>query len=128
MTFYYGCSYTFEDALEKAGLEVRNRREGKSASIYPTNIRLSPFGNFDGDMVVSMRPFGQKDLPMVVAMTARLPNIHGAPIHIGDSRRIGIEDLCDAKWGNPTRMDEKDIPVYWGCGYSANIAIAAASE
>lgn len=44
-------------------------------------------------VVVSMRPIPHKDVVRAVQVTSRFPSVHGAPIHIGDPKLIGIHDF-----------------------------------
>jgi uncharacterized protein YcsI (UPF0317 family) len=46
VSFFLGCSFGFERALQEGGIEVRNITEGKNVSMYTTNIqvrRLTPY-------------------------------------------------------------------------------------
>ena len=127
-TFYMGCSFMFDNALKQAGVEDRNNKEDKDVSMYKTAIRLYPVGIFDSEMVVSMRPVHLNLLTTAIAITAQFPKAHGAPIHIGDPLRIGITNLPSPNWGDPTRFEDGEVPVFWGCGHTAAEAVAAASK
>jgi uncharacterized protein YcsI (UPF0317 family) len=67
-------------------------------------------------MVVSMRPFKPADAIRAVEITSRYPRVHGAPIHLGDPRSIGIEDLKKPWVGDPTDVLEGEVPLFWACG------------
>ena len=56
VAFLIGCSFSFEEALMKAGIEVRHIAQGCNVSMYKTNIQCESAGVFKGPMVVSMRP------------------------------------------------------------------------
>lgn len=58
--FLIGCSFSFEEALTNAGIEIRHLTEKHNVPMYKTNIMTSPFGRFKGPMVVSMRPMPPK--------------------------------------------------------------------
>jgi uncharacterized protein YcsI (UPF0317 family) len=57
VAFALGCSFSFEEALLAAGLEVRNVSEGVNVPMYRSNLPCESAGAFRGNMVVSMRPF-----------------------------------------------------------------------
>ncbi|AKM19276.1 Uncharacterized conserved protein [[Flavobacterium] thermophilum] len=91
--FLLGCSFTFEHALVNNGIPVRHIQENCNVPIYKTNIPCVKAGRFEGPMVVSMRPIPHKDVVRAVQVTSRFPSVHGAPIHIGDPKLIGIHDI-----------------------------------
>ncbi|NIQ06809.1 MAG: putative hydro-lyase [Candidatus Korarchaeota archaeon] len=122
VAFLIGCSFTFERALIDAGIPIRHREEGKNVPLYNTNKDTIPGGTFKGPMVVSMRPIHYKKVVKAVQVTSRFPSVHGAPIHIGDPPRIGITDLDDPDFGDAVTIREGEIPVFWGCGVTAQLA------
>eukprot|EP01031_Cornospumella_fuschlensis_P028550 gene28550-34462_t len=83
VTFVIGCSFSFEDALLKAGLGIRHIDQGctvpMSVCEYRTSTACKPAGIFNGDLVVSMRPFSPGDVAKAVEITSRYPRVHGAP-------------------------------------------------
>ena len=121
-----GCSFTFEHELTKAGVPLRHIEEGKNVSMYKTNIPLIPFGKFGGNMVVSMRPVKKEDIKKVVKITKKFPHAHGEPIHIGNGEAIGIRDLQKVDFGDPVSIKEGEVPVFWACGVSGEIAVLGA--
>ena len=127
VTFYTGCSFSWESALLEAGLEIRNLTEGKQVSIYQSNIMLFPVESFSCLMVVTMRPFSEDVLDKVVEITAQFPNSHGAPIHIGDPSRIGVQ-LDQLHRGEIVEVKEGEVPVFWACGVTNANAIASAGQ
>jgi uncharacterized protein YcsI (UPF0317 family) len=44
VSFFLGCSFGFERALQEGGIEVRNITEGKNVSMYTTNIQVRRLG------------------------------------------------------------------------------------
>ena len=128
VTFYLGCSFSFEEALQQAGIEVRNIKEGKNVSIYQTSIQTYPVGKFDCDIFATMRPIPQELLTTVIAITAQFPKAHGAPIHIGDPLRIGIHDLSNPTRGDQTKLEDGEVPVFWACGFTGSLAVHSASK
>ena len=124
--FLLGCSFTFDWRLIGAGLEVRNFVQGTNVSMYRTNIPCRPAGVFEGPLVVSMRPFLPQDAIRAALISAELPQVHGAPIHLGDPAAIGIEDLSAPDYGDPTPIHEGEQPVFWACGVTPQEALLRA--
>jgi len=116
VAFLIGCSYTFESALIQANIPLKHIQDGKNVSVYITNILCEPAGIFSGPMVVSMRPIPQELVIRAIQVTSRFPATHGAPVHIGDPKKIGISDLNQVDWGEKPRMGKGDVPVFWACG------------
>jgi len=116
VTFLLGCSFTFDSALISAGIEIRNITQGKNVPMYVTNIPTSPAGIFSGPTVVSMRPIPRNKIVRAVQVTSRFPSVHGSPIQIGDSEKIGIKDVFKPDFGDPTDILDDEVPVFWACG------------
>ncbi|UTW14214.1 putative hydro-lyase [Marinobacterium rhizophilum] len=123
VAFVLGCSFSFEDALQQAGLSVRNIDMGVNVSMYRSNIPTVPGGRFHGDMVVSMRPFRAADAIRAVQVTTRLPKAHGAPVHLGDPSLIGIADLATPDFGDAIELRDGELPVFWACGVTPQVAV-----
>lgn len=87
-TFIIGCSFSFEDAILRAGLSVRHIDMQRNVPMYNTNIPCNPAGQFSGNLVVSMRPFSIPDSIKVIQITSRYPRVHGAPVHVGNPVRF----------------------------------------
>ena len=124
--FVLGCSFTFEDALMRAGIPLKHVRAGTNVSMYRTNIACDPAGAFAGPLVVSMRPLTASDAVRATEITARFPSHHGAPVHIGNPETIGIHDLSSPDYGDPTDVSPDELPVFWACGVTPQAAIADA--
>jgi uncharacterized protein YcsI (UPF0317 family) len=116
MGFLLGCSFTFENALQEAGIPMRHIEERHNVPMYITNIECKPAGMFNGPMVVSMRPISQNMLVKTVQVTSRFPQVHGAPVHIGDPNSIGIADISKPDFGDRSTVYDKEVPVFWACG------------
>ncbi len=116
VAFLLGCSFTFEAALLEAGMTIRHIQCGCNVSMYVTNRPCAPAGPFAGPLVVSMRPFAARDVPRVVEITARYPQAHGAPVHVGDPVALGIADLGRPDYGDPVPVEPGEVPVFWACG------------
>ncbi len=123
VTFVLGCSFSFEDALQRAGLSVRNIETGANVSMYRTNLATVPGGRFSGNMVVSMRPFRGSDAVRAVQVTTRLPKAHGAPVYMGDPARIGIADLARPDFGDAVTVNADELPLFWACGVTPQVAL-----
>ena len=111
-----GCSFTFEWALAAAGLPLAHQAQGVNVPMYVTSRRCRPAGPFDGPMVVSMRPMPPADIPRAVAVSARFPAMHGAPVHIGNPAALGIADLTAPDFGDAVALNRNEVPVFWACG------------
>ena len=124
--FLIGCSFTFETALIRAGLPVRHIDQGRNVPMYRTSLACQPAGDFAGPLVVSMRPYAVDQIDQVIEITGRFPTMHGEPIHIGDPSIIGIENLSRPDFGEAVTIEEHEIPVFWACGVTPQLALAAA--
>lgn len=116
VTFLIGCSFTFEKALTEKGIQLLHQEQGSVIPMYRTNIPCHPAGPFSGNMVVSMRPLKPEEVDHAVKITSRFETSHGSPVHIGDPKEIGIDDLNQPDYGEPVDMDDDRIPVFWACG------------
>jgi uncharacterized protein YcsI (UPF0317 family) len=111
-----GCSFSFESALQQAGIALRHVDLQRNVAMYRTTLACVPAGRFSGEMVVSMRPIKSRDLAAVVAICARFPQAHGAPLHVGDPSRLGIADLAAPDYGDAVEIQADEVPVFWACG------------
>ncbi|MEE4277369.1 MAG: putative hydro-lyase [Halieaceae bacterium] len=127
IAFALGCSFSFEEALEAAGLEIRNVTEGVNVPMYRSNIPCRRAGAFHGDMVVSMRPFAAADAIRAIQVCSRFPAVHGAPVHLGDPALIGITDLANPDFGDPVTVRDNELPLFWACGVTPQVALANAA-
>lgn len=99
-----------------AGLRLRYVEQGRNVPMYRTSINTAPSGRFRGKLVVSMRPFSPADAIRAIEITARYPRVHGAPVHIGNPKLIGIANLRQPWAGDATEVLEDELPVFWACG------------
>lgn len=111
-----GCSFTFESALLEGGVPVRHIEDKCNVPMYITNIQCKEGGVFKGPMVVSMRPIPGSLVPKAVALTAKFPAVHGAPVHVGSPEAIGIKDITKPDFGDSVTIKPGEIPVFWACG------------
>ncbi len=125
--FLLGCSFTFEQALLNANLEVRHITENVNVPMYKTNIICNSAGKFsESPMVVSMRPFNSKDVIKAVEITREYPYVHGSPIHIGNPEEIGITDIGNPDFGDSVSIKDGETPVFWACGVTPQLAVTYA--
>ena len=121
--FLIGCSFSFESELLEADVPVRHIEENRNVPMFNTNIALEPAGKFHGNMVVSMRPIPDDLVVKAVNVTAAMPRVHGAPVHIGNPRAIGIEDVNCPDYGDSVTINEGETPVFWACGVTPQNAV-----
>ncbi|MEN2743924.1 putative hydro-lyase [Sinomonas halotolerans] len=123
VTFIVGCSFTFEAALQEAGIRVAHIDQGVNVPMYRTSVRCEPAGAMAGPLVVSMRPIPASQVADAARVTSRYPAVHGAPVHVGNPAEIGIEDLGRPDFGDPVEVPEGCIPVFWACGVTPQAAV-----
>ena len=121
--FLIGCSFSFESELLEADVPVRHIEENKNVPMFNTNIALKPAGKFHGNMVVSMRPIPDELVVKAVNVTAAMPRVHGAPVHIGNPKAIGIEDVNCPDYGDSVTINDGETPVFWACGVTPQNAV-----
>lgn len=127
--FLIGCSFSFEGALLANDVPIRHIEDGHNVPMYRTNIACQNAGSLSGPMVVSMRPMPAEKVVRAVQVTSRFPAVHGAPVHIGDPRQIGIRDIDRPDFGEPSAIRDGEIPVFWACGVTPQaVAMQAKPE
>lgn len=123
VAFAIGCSFTFEDALRKAGIAMRHIDCNVTVPMFLSSIETAPSGPFTGGMVVSMRPIPEERIGEVFDICGKFPLAHGAPVHVGDPADIGIPDLGTPDWGQAVAFKPGEVPVFWACGVTPQAAI-----
>jgi len=126
VAFLLGCSFTFERALTSAGVPVRHLEQSCNVLMFVTSLQCRPGGRFSGPLVVSMRPIPADLVATAVQITSRYPAVHGAPLHIGNPAALGIADLSKPDFGDSVTCADGDIPVFWACGVTPQMALAYA--
>jgi uncharacterized protein YcsI (UPF0317 family) len=126
VSFVLGCSFSFEQPLMEDGIRLRHVERGENVAMYKSNIDTVPAGPFSGKMVVSMRPLNPSEAIRAIQITSRFPNVHGAPIHMGFPEQIGIDDLENPFAGDAPQMSGDEIPVFWACGVTPQVAVEQA--
>ena len=126
VVFALGCSFTFENALQKTGVPVWHIDNNKTVPMFRSSIDTVPSGPFSGKMVVSMRAIPKGRIDEVIAISRRYPLAHGAPVHWGDPVDLGITDIATPDWGDAAPVGVGEVPVFWACGVTPQVAIETA--
>ena len=127
VAFLLGCSLSFDLVMTEGGVPMRHlAQEQGRVSVYVSDIECEPAGIFRGPMVVSMRPIPRSLLVRAIEITSRHPLVHGAPVHVGDPREIGIEDPTKVDWGKYNKPAEDEVSVFWACGITPQAVAMAA--
>lgn len=121
--FLIGCSFSFEEALIRAGIDVRHITEGRNVPMFKTSIKTVPAGPFSGPMVCSMRPMTPENAEIARRITEKMPNVHGAPVQIGDPEKIGVKDVMKPDYGDAVTIYPGEVPVFWPCGVTPQAAV-----
>ncbi|MDT8911233.1 putative hydro-lyase [Amycolatopsis sp. PS_44_ISF1] len=125
VAFSIGCSFTFESALRAGGVPLRHIEQGRNVAMYVTDRPCEPAGRLHGPLVVSMRPIPAERVADAVRLTAVMPAVHGAPVHLGDPAELGIDDLTRPDFGEYAVPEPGDVPVFWACGVTPQAALMA---
>jgi uncharacterized protein YcsI (UPF0317 family) len=125
VTFLIGCSFTFEGPISAAGVPLRHVEQGRNVAMYVTNRRCRSAGRLRGPVVVSMRMVPADLVDTAWRVSARMPAVHGAPLHAGDPAELGITDLASPDFGDPVEAEPGDVPVFWACGVTPQAALVA---
>jgi uncharacterized protein YcsI (UPF0317 family) len=123
VTFALGCSFSFEEALAAAGLRLKFRERNNVAGVYLTNIPTVAAGPFKGPLVVTMRAFTPAEAIRAVQITSRFPNVHGAPVHIGNPMHIGVDLSRRYQDVGDGEVADDELPVFWACGLTPQLAV-----
>ncbi len=126
VAFALGCSFTFEYALLRAGIPVWHIDNDRTVPMFRSNVETVPAGPFSGKMVVSMRAVDEDRVDEVAEISRRYPLAHGAPVCWGDPAGLGIADITRPDWGDPAPVAPGQVPVFWACGVTPQVAVEAA--
>ncbi len=121
--FLIGCSFSFEEALMSHGIQIRHIDQCCNVPMYKTNIQTVKVGPFEGPMVCSMRPMTPENAKLAYEITAKMPNVHGAPVHMGDPAEVGVKDIMKPDYGDAVTINPGEIAVFWPCGVTPQAAI-----
>jgi len=125
VSFLIGCSFTFEGALVAAGVPLRHVDQGRNVSMFVTNRECRAAGRVHGPMVVSLRWIPADLVETARRVSALMPAVHGAPVHVGDPAELGIADPSTPDFGDAVVPEEGDVPVFWACGVTPQAALMA---
>lgn len=123
VTFVLGCSFTFEQALISSGYSIRHIEQKQNVPMYSSNIPSVPSGKFFGNVVVTMRPIKKDKVWDVYGICSKYPHAHGTPIYHGNPEKIGIYNLNAPDYGDIVEVLDDEIPVFWACGVTTQVAI-----
>jgi uncharacterized protein YcsI (UPF0317 family) len=126
VAFVIGCSFSFEQALLDEGIRLRHVEQGRNVAMFRTTIATVPAGPFAGPLVVTMRPLKAADAIRAVQITSRYPSVHGAPVHLGDPKAIGVADLSRPDYGDAVEVRPDELPLFWACGVTPQAALRQA--
>ena len=59
-------------------------------------------------------------------LTESYGHAHGGPVHVGDPAGIGIADVTSPDFGDEVPVLAGEVPVFWACGVTPQLAIAEA--
>jgi uncharacterized protein YcsI (UPF0317 family) len=93
--------------------------------MYVTHHECRPAGRLRGRMVVSMRPIPAHRVADACTISGRYPQVHGAPVHVGDPAALGIADIGRPDFGDPVRIEPGEVPVFWACGVTPQAVVMA---
>ncbi|MBR7829836.1 putative hydro-lyase [Actinospica sp. MGRD01-02] len=127
VTFLIGCSFSFETLLLAAGVPLRHVEQSVNVPMYVTDRDCVPAGRLRGPLVVSMRPVPAEAVARAAAITALMPAVHGAPVHVGEPEALGIADLDKPDFGEPVTFHSGDVPMFWACGVTSQTAVMSAA-
>ncbi len=119
VAFLIGSGMTFDEPLERAG--VKNT----TTWLFETNIPTQPAGNFHGPLVVTMRLMTPQEAIIACQLTGRFVYYHGAPLHIGEPKQIGVELSQPIVGPKLDTIPDGMLPVFWACGVTPQYAALA---
>jgi uncharacterized protein YcsI (UPF0317 family) len=122
VTFALGCSFSFEEALLEAGISLPFLQKNGVAGVYISNLPTESAGPYQASLMVTMRAFTPPNAIRAIQITSRFPNVHGAPVHIGDPAQIGIDLSNRYQDVGDGSVPEGHIPLFWACGLTPQLA------
>ena len=75
---------------------------------------------------IPLRAIAKAQVDRACQIAKRYPLAHGAPLHEGDPAAIGIRDLGAPDWGDSAPVGEGEVPVFWACGVTPQVALEEA--
>lgn len=126
VAFAFGCSFSLEEALRRAGVALRYEARGFGGAIYRTTRSTVPAAGFAAPLIVSMRPLRPADAERAVEVSRRYPQLHGAPVHVGDPAALGVDLDRPVDALGPVTVAADEVPVFWACGVTPQLALEQA--
>ncbi len=126
VAFLLGCSFTFESALLRAGVPLRHVELGRNVPMFCTQYPCESVGRFRGTLVVSMRPIPASLVSRAIEVSGRFPQMHGAPVHVGNPQALGISEISRPDFGDSVSVCVGEVPVFWACGVTPQVALTKA--
>lgn len=124
--FAFGCSFSLEEALREGGIPLRYEARGFGGAIYLTDRQTVAVGRFAGPLVVSMRPIPAEQVDATLALCARYPLLHGAPVQVGAPETLGLRLDQPLQSLGDFSIAEGEVPVFWACGVTTQYLLARA--
>lgn len=124
VAFALGCSFSFEDALQRVGVAPLPT-PGGNVPMFITNRQTAPSPPFSGPVVVSLRVFPDAaSAARAAEVTAAFPAVHGAPLHVGDGAALGVADVARPDYGDPPApLRAGNVCVWHACGVTPQAAL-----
>ena len=107
------------------GAGPQHRAAAQRVDVPDRTWTCRPAGRLSGPLVVSMRPVPAAQVVTAVQVTARMPDVHGAPVHVASPESLGIPDLARRTSATPSSPRTGDVPVFWACGVTPQAALMA---
>ena len=126
VSFFIGCSFSFDEALLRAGLPVRHIEMGRNVPMYQTRVPNQKASRLGGPLVVSMRPMPADMVDKAYEVSEKFGATHGAPVYQGDPDGIGIKDIDRPDFGDAVEIKPGEVPVFWACGVTPQSALMEA--
>ena len=123
VSFFLGCSFSFDEALVKSGLPVRHLEQKRNVPMYKTTVPNAKASRLGGPLVVSMRPMPEEMVEKAIEVSGEYGGAHGAPVHHGDASQIGIKDINHPEFGDAVDIKDGEVPVFWACGVTPQAAL-----
>ncbi|PNJ64866.1 C14orf159 isoform 7 [Pongo abelii] len=105
VAFLLGCSFSLEEALEKAGLPRRDPAGHSQAGAYKTTVPCATHAGFCCPLVVTMRPIPKDKLERLVRACCSLGGERG--------QLLGIKELSKPAYGDAMVCPPGEVPVFW---------------
>ena len=127
VAFLLGCSFTFETALEAAGLLVRHLHEGANVPMYRTTSACRRQVASPARWWSACGPTGRSRSIRSLQSPAAIHTCTAARSTWAIPAALAIVDLQRPDFGDAVTIREGEMPVFWACGVTPQLAMAAAA-